>query len=210
MFSTARKTWLAATAGAALLTLTLTACGGMSEVEAPPAKAAATAEAPVAEDTTPEPVAEAAAEPKGTFKDPFVFGTPVGTDDLAVTLGAVEVDGVTEAVKAANEFNEDAPAGTAYVRVPVTLTNTGTEKVTPWLAVTVTLVAQTGESFDNVLLAEGSGASLGSLTDVADLYEGGTGTGYLYFAVDPAALPTMVFNVAELISFSDGVFVKAV
>ena len=155
---------------------------------------------------TPKAVKPVAPLGAGTFEDPFKFGHHLGNDEVNAVLGKTEV-GVDKKVRRANQFNHKAPEGTVFIRVPVTVENVGADKIVPWLDVRVKFVAATGESYDDVTPADGNGPSLEMFDDVNDLYKGGKGKGYLYFAVPKST----VANGRYAVSFdwgSDETFIK--
>lgn len=151
--------------------------------------------------------AETPSEPEvsdeGTRDNPFPAGSVLSNDEVEVTLGAANwaADGV---VADENQFNEPAPEGTTYVIVPVTIANVASvEPVTPWLELQVFYVAPDGRSYEeaSVVVPE-------DVIDIDDLYEGGTGTGNLVYAIPSEAHEAGVWGV-ELGWFSDTVFVEA-
>jgi hypothetical protein len=155
------------------------------------------------EDEEEEPIVE----DKGTFTNPFPFGTPLGNDDFVVTLGKVETKGVDALIKKANQFNDPAPKGTVYMRVPVTMTNSGTEKVNPAWDVDIVLVAPSGETYERAFVSSGSGGELKSLDDQNEMYPGGKAKGFVYFAAPKALAKDGMFEVSAL--FDDGVLIEA-
>jgi uncharacterized protein DUF4352 len=187
---------LVAVLGAGLLT----ACGGELEPTDPPkaAPSKAAEEKPAVEET---PVAEAVepAEDEGSFTNPFPVGTPVGNDEVTISLGTPA--DFTPQVAAGNQFN-DPPVNGAYVAVGVTVQNVKAEKVTPWLDVRLKIVAADGRSWDSTLQSGVEGA----FNDVGDLYPGGTGSGVVLFDMPLDA--TAGALVAVSYSWSDEVFVK--
>lgn len=149
----------------------------------------------------------ASTAPAGTRDDPFPAGTTLvgtgstGADEVTFLLGAA-VWGADAQIMAENQFNDPAPEGSTYVLVPVTITNVASEEaVVPWLAVTVSYVAPDGRSYD-----EASAVIPGELSDIGDLYVGGSATGNLAFVL-PTAAQGGVWAVAY--GWSDPVFVAA-
>lgn len=149
-----------------------------------------------------ESVDEPAAGEEGTRDLPFPAGTPIGNDVATVTLGAATWDATAE-IAAANEFNDPAPEGSTYVLLPVTVTNdASTEAITPWADLTVSFVADDGRSFDQEYVVAPN-----DLMNVSDLYEGGTGTGNLVFAIPTEVQGGGTWAVS--FQWSDPVFVSA-
>lgn len=149
-----------------------------------------------------ESVDEPAAGEEGTRDLPFPAGTPIGNDVVTVTLGAATWDATAD-IAAANEFNDPAPEGSTYVLLPVTVTNdASTEAITPWADLTVSFVADDGRSFDQEYVVAPN-----DLMDVSDLYEGGTGTGNLVFAIPTEVQGGGTWAVS--FQWSDPVFVSA-
>jgi hypothetical protein len=192
---------------AALATITLlgagllTACGEDLTAGDPPASAPAASEPaavkPAETPVAPAPVEEAKAD-EGTFGNPFAAGTPVGNEEVTITLGAPS-DG-TAAVKAANPYNDD-PVNGAYVAVPVTVLNVKADKITPWLDVRIKIVSPDGRSWDSSIVTID-----GALDDAGDLYPGGTATAPVYFDMPLDA--TAGAMAAVTYSFSKEVLVK--
>ncbi|MGV3564211.1 MAG: PASTA domain-containing protein [Nocardioides sp.] len=122
-------------------------------------------------------------EPEGTRADPFPAGTTLsgssgGVEEVTLVLGPANWAADAE-VMARNRFNDAAPAGSTWVLLPVTITNTGSaDAIVPWLAFDVAYVAPDGRSFD-----EASAVIPGELSDLGDLYEGGVGSGNLGFTI---------------------------
>lgn len=177
------------TAIAAALLLGLTACGDAAspaEEDAPAAAGSSTASAPAgAEEETEE-----ADEPEqqaggtaGTREDPLPLGTPIEGEDWVVTVNEVTPD-ATDAVMAANQFN-DAPAeGTQYLLADVTVEYTGDESEMIMLGTGFAFVTATGETID-----AGDAFAVGpdELDTAQELYNGGTAQGNVVFQVPEGA-----------------------
>lgn len=144
---------------------------------------------------------------QGTFDKPFTWGSTLTNGEVEIRLGRLET-GVDRVVSKANSFNDPAPDGQIYVRVPVVIKNIGTDKVNPQWDVDVTLVAATGESYEDASVSSGSGPDPELLDDVSALYPGGTGRGYIYFTAPKSILNDAMFAIQ--IDYSDEVFVMAV
>jgi hypothetical protein len=172
---------------------------------------AATDEAPADEAAAEEPTSEPEPEPvveeaDGSFANPYPFGTKVGDDEVTLVLGKVETKGVTQMVKSANMFNDDPKPGNVYLRVPVTLTNTGEDKVNPAWDVDITLVAKSGETYNDAFIV---GDELKRLGSFDDLYPGGKAKGYVYFDAPASAAKGALIEVAAGFWNTDETLVKA-
>jgi len=174
-------------ATAVALALALTGCGVSAELDR--AEPVETSDAPVEKTETSEPVKVAEPEPEpepvaevGSRQNPGVPGVDVATftsgdDALDITLGAASWD-ANGAIAEENMFNEAAPEGTSYVLLPVTTTYRGPNTSLPWLDVDVKFVSASGRSYE-----EASVVTPGDLSDVSEMYDGGTATGNLAFAI---------------------------
>lgn len=177
---------------AAALLLGLTACGDTAspaEEDAPAAAGSSTASALAgAEEETED--AEEADEPEqqaggtaGTREDPLPLGTPIEGEDWVVTVNEVTTD-ATDAVMAANQFN-DAPAeGTQYLLADVTVEYTGDESEMIMLGTGFAFVTATGETIDT-----GDAFVVGpdELDTAQELYNGGTAQGNVVLQVPEGA-----------------------
>lgn len=186
------------TAAFALVAFIISGCG------APTVKTSDGYEAPAttpADSASPSQYVE-----EGTFDQPFTWGSTLTNSEVEVTLGRIEI-GVDRLVSRANSFNDSAPKGQIYVRVPVVIKNVGTDKVNPQWDLDVTLVAASGESYEDASVSSGSGPDPELLEDVSALYPGGTGRGYIYFTAPKSILNDAMFAIQ--IDYSEEVFVKA-
>lgn len=165
------------------------------------------AEEPVEEDVAEEPVAEEPAAEQGTRENPLPLGTPVTVEDYdgpawEVTLGAPTYD-ATEAVRAANQFNEEAPAGLTYVVVPVTVTRLGAAAEAPWIGLNIEYVTASGTthtSADTMAVAPEP-----TFNDINELYTGASGAGNVVLAVPTGDAGTGAWKISAM--FGDEVFV---
>lgn len=198
----------AAAAAATTLVLAglLTACTAPLEESPEGPKPPGTNHAQTDEPKEPaeEPVeVETPAEKEGTFKNPFPVGTPVGNDEVNFAITGAPVVITKEQYIEWNQFNDD-PVNGQFVMVPVSVQNLeAPEPITPWLDITLKLVAPDGRSWE-----ENAPTGLpGDLRDVSDLYPGGSAKGYVAFDIDPAALVpglmmTMSYNWSEEVFIS--------
>ncbi|WP_240200416.1 DUF2510 domain-containing protein [Cellulosimicrobium cellulans] len=147
----------------------------------------------------PEPEQEEAADDAGSRENPVPLGTVVSGDDFDVTINSVQLD-ATDAVMAANEFNEAPPEGSTYALVNATITYTGEESGFA-MEVTIDYVTSTGEvlaSYDSFAVPPEPELGLD------ELYNGGTTTGNVVIAV-PAGDAGLIRVTPGL--FADEVFV---
>ncbi|WP_406017299.1 DUF4352 domain-containing protein [Micrococcus luteus] len=176
------------TAIAAALLLGLTACGDTAspaEEDAPAAAGSSTASAPAGaeEETEADEPEQQAGGTAGTREDPLPLGTPIEGEDWVVTVNEVTPD-ATDAVMAANQFN-DAPAeGTQYLLADVTVEYTGDESEMIMLGTGFAFVTATGETID-----AGDAFAVGpeELDTAQELYNGGTAQGNVVLQVPEGA-----------------------
>lgn len=173
---------------AAALLLGLTACGDTAspaEEDAPAAAGSSTASAPAGaeEETEADEPEQQAGGTAGTREDPLPLGTPIEGEDWVVTVNEVTPD-ATDAVMAANQFN-DAPAeGTQYLLADVTVEYTGDESEMIMLGTGFAFVTATGETID-----AGDAFAVGpeELDTAQELYNGGTAQGNVVLQVPEGA-----------------------
>jgi Na+-transporting methylmalonyl-CoA/oxaloacetate decarboxylase gamma subunit len=132
------------------------------------------AEAPVTDEE--ETDAEAAV---GTRENPAPIGTTVvltgtGGDAYEITLGAPTLN-ASEAVVAANMFNDEPEAGFQYAMVPVTVAYTGSATGNPWIDIEVEFVSAAGTTHRQMDTM--SVAPEPRFMDINELHPGGSGTG---------------------------------
>ena len=180
------------TAIAVALLLGLTACSDTAspaEEDAPAAAGSSTASAPAGAKEDTEDTDEAdepeqqAGGTAGTREDPLPLGTPIEGGDWVVTVNEVTPD-ATDAVMAANQFN-DAPAeGTQYLLADVTVEYTGDESEMIMLGTGFAFVTATGETIDT-----GDAFVVGpdELDTAQELYNGGTAQGNVVLQVPEGA-----------------------
>lgn len=124
-----------------------------------------------------EPSAEAGPE-AGTRENPLPLGTVISGEEWQVVVNSVTLD-ATDAVLAANMFNEPPAAGAVYALANVTVTYLGPDS---GFASTVGLdyVTATGEvisTWDNFAVAPEP------TLDSGELYTGGSSTGNIVFQI---------------------------
>lgn len=144
--------------------------------------------------------------PDGSRARPFAAGSTIVGSTATVDEASLMIGSATwnadDVVMAENQFNDPAPEGSTYVLVPVTITNVGSaDAVIPWLAFDIAYVAPDGRSYD-----EASAVIPDELSDIGDLYEGGSATGNIAFVL-PVDGQGGVW--AASYSWSDPVFIVA-
>jgi len=196
----------------AVLVLAIAAISGTAAGNTPAAAPSAathdtatTTPAPVeapAETPTPTPTPEKPKAPDGkTLATAGPAGSVLTATDYSgqYTIQFGTVNWSADAViKAANMFNDPAPAGQKYIMVPVTIQNTGTSEVSPGVIMLhLAFVTDDGRSFQQ-------GASVVLPNDTlsgANLYAGTTITGNVAIPI-PAEINTGAFAIG-------GAFVRA-
>lgn len=161
---------------------------------AKPADAGSPSKAPTKPPAT-EPEPPAPASELGSRENPAAVGSDVGT----FTSGAESVEVVVQAatwdanatVAAENQFNDPPADGMVYVIVPITVTYSGPESMVPWLDVDVTYLAENGRSYE-----QAHAVIPDDLSEVADLYDGGSATGNLVFELPADQVPGGLWGVS--------------
>jgi hypothetical protein len=121
----------------------------------------------------------------GTRDNPAPLGSTIELSEFGsvvyeLTMGPSTLN-ATEAVMAANMFNEAPPEGFQYALVPVTVTYLGDETGVPWLDLTIEFVTAEGTTHtesDTLVVAPEP-----TFMDINDLYNGATGTGNIVIAI---------------------------
>ncbi|AQQ15756.1 hypothetical protein CGLAU_09015 [Corynebacterium glaucum] len=106
-------------------------------------------------------------------ENPLPLGTAISGSDWTATVNSVDLD-ATEAVIAANPFNDAPGEGQKYILADVTLTYTGDDPQgsTPWASIDyVTIDGTTISSTDNIAVAPNQ------LDTLTTLYGGGSVSG---------------------------------
>jgi uncharacterized iron-regulated membrane protein len=164
-----------------------------------------------ADEPTDEAAADDSAADLGTRENPAPFGETVtfsdaGSDTWSVALSNAVLD-ASEAVAAANQFNEPAPEGTVYAMVTVNVTRLGTEAATPWVDLSVEFVSASGTTHSSAdTMAVAPEPSFNSLNE---MYAGAAGAGNVVIAIPQAdaAAGTGNWTVSPL--FGDPTFFTA-
>lgn len=135
-----------------------------------------------AEDDAPTGEADSGAPEgdEGTRATPVPIGSTISAADWDVTITSFEAD-ATDAVLRANEFNDEPGEGNVYALVEVEATYTGDESEHPWLEISLAYVTEGGntvESYDSMAVAPDP-----QFSDIGELYEGASGTGYQVFEI---------------------------
>ncbi|WP_156253081.1 hypothetical protein [Pseudactinotalea terrae] len=143
-----------------------------------------------AEAETTEPPAEVGTRQNpATVDDVGTFSTGVG-DEIRVTLGAATWD-ANAIVAGENQFNDPPADGMVFVILPVTVGYTGPDSVLPWIDIDITYLAGNGRSYEQAY-----GVIPEDLSDVADIYDGGTATGNVLFEVPADQVPGGMWGVS--------------
>lgn len=112
-------------------------------------------------------------------ENPLPIGTTVENDNWALTVNSVNLNG-DEIVAASNEFNEPAGEGQKYIIVNVSITMKADDPAGQMPMGTVEYVTADGRTvntFDTIVVLENG------FDNTSTLYQGGTATGDLAFAV---------------------------
>lgn len=146
---------------------------GEVEVVSPSAPAEQpAADMPADDDATDEPdTDDAAGTPAGTRENPLPVGSTITSENWEVTVNSFTPD-ATEAVLAANTFNEAPAEGTTYALINVTITYVGEESAYA-AEVQTAYVTSTGEVVDGTDSLVVAPDSIG----LEELYTGGSVTG---------------------------------
>lgn len=142
------------------------------------------------------------APPVGTLENPIPAGTPVPANDWTFTMIGFEgeVDG---SVAAANQFNDSAPDGSQWVRMRIRATYEGEGSGSPTFALRFNLAGQSGATYSEGLVASGSGADPGRLSDQPETYPGGTVEGWVYYVISDADAGAPILGFAPNITYTD-------
>ncbi|WP_425607004.1 hypothetical protein, partial [Ornithinimicrobium faecis] len=140
---------------------------------------------------------ETAAEPEEATSGVLGLGAAADVGEYAVAVTDVQLN-ANDAVKAANDFNDD-PTG-QYVLVSLDVTYNGDEEGDPWLDLMVELAGSDARIYDSTTC---SAVTPNSDMDVPTLTTGGTGTFDICFDVPAEALDNPQFHVEESLSFAD-------
>lgn len=168
---------------------------------------AAPTEAPANPDTDSDADTDAGAptgDEPGTRDNPLPLGTTVvlselGTDTWEVSLGQPQLN-ATDAVLAADEFNEVPPEGFQYAVVPMTVTYVGTESASPWFSIELDFVSAAGTThteYDTFVFGPEP-----VFSDIGELFPGGTASGNWTILIPTADAAQGTWRVGSL--FADG------
>lgn len=147
---------------------------------------------------------EVAAEAEGTRANPYPLGSLIENEDWRVVVNSVTL-GATDAVLAANSFNEAPEAGNEYIIVNYSTTYVGADEegsMPAWVVVEyVTAEGTTVNSFDNFAVAPDP-----AFDSSSTLYTDGTTSGNVVFSVPSASAGAGVLAIQPGL-LSDKVFV---
>lgn len=173
--------------------ITLSGCSGTSTAIT----------APAAGGSTQSPAAGQPAAQSGTREHPAALGSKISGKDWEVVVNSVAL-GANDAVKAANQFNGDAPVGSAYAVVNYTATyigkdakggmpaEVGIDYVTPeWKTIsrTSTIAVAPAPAFDGISPLYNGAATTGNIVIAVPTADGDKGV----LAVRPGMLADTVF-----------------
>jgi hypothetical protein len=116
----------------------------------------------------------------GSRDNPFPIGQTVTNDDWQITPGTPHEAGAE--IAAENQFNDPPKTGMEYWIVPITAVYTGDKTGNLAFGITVKFVGS-----DNVTYDDRCGVIPNPLSDVGDLYKGGTAKGNVCVAVPVGA-----------------------
>lgn len=116
----------------------------------------------------------------GARDNPLPVGAHVTNGDWDIALGTPHEAG--DEVSAENPFNDPPKPGMEYWVVPITATYTGTDTGTAWLDLTIKFVGS-----DNKTYSDRCGVIPDDLSDVDQVYPGGTAEGNTCIAVPAGA-----------------------
>lgn len=147
-----------------------------------------------------EPGDDSSGSNEGTRENPYPLGSTVTTDDWAVTVNSVDFN-ANEAVAAENQFNDPAAEGTTYILANVTVAYQGESDAgeMPWTTVDYVTV-------DGNTISSGGAVAPDALDTVSDLYQGGSTSGNILFAVPADSAADGVLAVSPDM-FSENAFV---
>lgn len=144
-----------------------------------------------------EDTEEEAAPQSNRTDDAHELGDTADVGDYSVTITEVQLDAI-DAIKAANEFNDD-PTG-QYVLASVDVTYNGSEEGDAWLDLQVKLAGSDARIYDT---SSCMAVTPNSPMDVPTLTAGGTGAFDVCFDVPVDALDNPQIYVEESMSFDD-------
>lgn len=136
----------------------------------------------------------------GSRSEPLALGSKAVLGPVEVSVDAVNPDAV-EQVMAANEFNDEPADGYVYVLSSVTVTNVSDDDdhtFSPLMDLSFKAIAASGETYDQEFQSIDN-----ALSDLSEMYPGGTGTGDVLFSVPKSAVDGLVIRVNEAWEFDD-------
>ncbi len=155
----------------------------------------------LSEPASPDAPAEdaPAGDELGTRGNPAPLGTTIvttvgGADQYEITLGASTLD-ANAIIAAENQFNEAPAAGLQYAIIPITVTYTGDATGTPWMDLNVEFVSAAGTTHTTT---DALVAGPAPLSDINELYPGGSGTGNVVIAIPTADAANGTWVVSQL------------
>lgn len=122
--------------------------------------------------------AEAAGDP-GSRTNPHNAGETVSNDEWEVTINGVTRD-ADDAIFAENQFSDEAPEGSSYALIDVTMTYLGDESEMPVFGTDVAYVTSGGET---IRAYEAIAIAPDAFDSTRELYNGGTEQGNIAIAI---------------------------
>lgn len=173
--------------------------------EGEPAEDEPAEDEPAEEDQTDEDPAEedspdAGGDGEGARDNPYAAGEPFTLDDgeggeIEVTLDEVDWD-ATDAIMEANQFNDEPEDDETYIMVPVTVSYSGPDSVSPSFTLSVSYVAGSGNSY-----RMDSAVTPRPAIDTNDIYDGGSEEFDMPFLVPEDDVEDGAFTVSALLDF---------
>jgi hypothetical protein len=135
---------------------------------------------------------------EGTHANPFKGGELLSNDNYNPIVFTGPIELVSEdVVHAANQYNDPAPTGQAYVRFKLDATYIGAGTGTYFDFYDVGVVGSKGKIYKQASVSDSSdNKDLHTLGDAPDVISGGTLEGYLYYLVDTDDTALLVISKA--------------
>jgi hypothetical protein len=146
------------------------------------------------------PAGAATPEVASSQDAPLPVGATGVVGSLQVTVTAVTLDAGSE-IMAAYPYNDPPASGNQFVMVTVTVTNTGSTPVTPWMALSFQALADSGTSYNEY--DNGCGIIPNAAMNSGDLFAGGTATFNVCWQVPSADAESLVMFVDPLTTPDD-------
>ncbi len=185
---------------AAVLTLTVAACGG-TDTAGPATNGPVEDAAPI---ETADPAAEVTEVPTeqspadvGSRDNPVPIGTVVTVGDWDVAVVSVNPN-AADVVAAENQFNDPPAEGFSFVMIGLKATYNGDDTGTFWVDVSDKILGNGGNTFD-----DSCGVIPNPAMDAGEVFPGAAIEANVCFAVETAQLPGAALILEPAFSFSD-------